>query len=64
MELSHEWKLKYQSLILESQQNGWRTWKLPVVVGCRGFAGQSLWRALGLLGIEGLARKKLVADVQ
>lgn len=31
-------------------------------VDCRGFAGRSLWRALGLLGIEGLARKRLVAN--
>ena len=53
---------KYQALILESQQNGWKAWNLPVEVGCRGFAGRSLWRALGLLGIEGPARKRLVAN--
>ncbi|KAK0136942.1 hypothetical protein N1851_026875 [Merluccius polli] len=35
----------------------------PVEVSCRGFAGQSLWRALGLLGIEGPARKRLVANI-
>lgn len=47
----HEYKLgKYQSLILESQQRGWRAWNHPVEVGCRGFSGQSLWRALGVLG--------------
>ncbi|XP_056314571.1 uncharacterized protein LOC130229674 [Danio aesculapii] len=64
MEEAHERKLKkYQSLILESQENGWRAWNLPVEVGCRGFAGQSLWRALGWLGIEGMARKRLVGKV-
>ncbi|KAL0172855.1 hypothetical protein M9458_033166, partial [Cirrhinus mrigala] len=53
LEEAHERKLKkYQSLILESQQNGWKAWNLPVEVGCRG--------TLGLLGIEGMARKRLV----
>ena len=33
------------------------------MLGYRGFAGQSLWRALRLLSNEGVARKKLVADV-
>ena len=64
MEEAYERKLKkYQDLILESQQNGWKAWNLPVEVGCRGFAGRSLWKALGLLGIEGLARKRLVANI-
>ncbi|KAJ7998421.1 hypothetical protein DPEC_G00204760 [Dallia pectoralis] len=46
IEKAHERKLgKYQSLISESQQGGWRAWNLPVEVGCRGFSGQSLWRA-------------------
>lgn len=63
IEEAHERKLKkYQALILESQQNGWKAWNLPVEVGRRGFAGQSLWRAHGLLGIEDLARKQLVAN--
>lgn len=64
MEEAQERKLKkYQDLVLKSQQNGWKAWNLPVEVGCRGFAGQSLWRTLGILGIEGLARKRLVANV-
>lgn len=64
MEEAHERKLKkYQGLILESQQKGWKAWNLPVEVGCRGFAGQSLWRALGVLGIEGMARKRLIGSV-
>ncbi len=29
----------------------------------QGFAGQSLWRTLGLLGIKGMARKRLVGKV-
>lgn len=54
---------KYQPLILESQQNGWKAWNLSVEVGCSGFAGLSLWKALGLLGINGLARKRLVVSI-
>ena len=64
MEEAHELKLnKYQALIFASQQNVWKAWNLPVEVGCRGFAGQSLWRALGPLRIEGPARKRLVANI-
>ena len=64
MEEAHECKLKkYQALIFESQQNGWKACNLPVEVDCRGFAVQSLWRGLGLLGIEGPARKRLIANI-
>ncbi|KAK0149843.1 hypothetical protein N1851_009393 [Merluccius polli] len=64
MEEAHECKLKkYQALIFESQQNGWKAWNLPVEVSCRGFAGQSLRKVLGLLGIEAPARKRLVANI-
>ncbi|KAJ7995782.1 hypothetical protein DPEC_G00248160 [Dallia pectoralis] len=61
IEEAHERKLgKYHSLISESQQGGWRAWNLPVEVGCKGFPGQSLWRALGMLGVKGATRKNLV----
>lgn len=60
IEEAHERKLgKYQSLIFESQQRGWRAWNLPVEVGCRGFPGLSLWRALGMLGVRGATCKNL-----
>ena len=43
MEVAYERKLKkYQALLLESQQSGWKAWNLPVEVGCSGFAGWSL----------------------
>lgn len=64
MEEAHEFKRKkYQALILDCQQNGWKAWNLPVEVGCRGFAGRALWRTLGQLGIEGLARKQLISSM-
>ncbi len=63
-EEAHEQKLeRFQTLILESQQRGWRALNLPMEVGCRGFPGQSLWGALGVLGVRGSARKKLAADI-
>lgn len=37
MEEAYDGKLrKYQALIFESQQNGWKAWNLPVEVSCRG----------------------------
>lgn len=64
VEESHELKRqKYQPLVEECQDNQWRAWCLPVEVGCRGFAAQSLWRAFRLLGITGTARKKTIGDV-
>lgn len=36
----------------------------PVEVGCRGFPGQSLWRALGVLWVRGPACKKLFIDTR
>lgn len=64
MEEARERKLrKYQALIFESQGKGWKAWNLLVEVGCRGFAGKSLWRALGLLETEGPVRKRLVANI-
>lgn len=54
---------KYQSLFLESQQRGWRAWNLPVEVSCRGFPGESLWRALEMLGVRGSSRKNLVENI-
>ena len=64
MEEAHQRKLlKYQQLVEDCQGNGWKARCLPVEVGCRGFAGQSLWQALRLLGLHGMARKKLIAEV-
>ncbi|VDI78992.1 Hypothetical predicted protein [Mytilus galloprovincialis] len=43
-------RLKYQDLLAECRDNGWRVWLFPVEVGSRGFVGQSMWRALRALG--------------
>ena len=56
-------RLKYQQLVEDCQSNRYKTWCLPVEVGCRGFAAQSLWRAFRLLGITGGERKKLIGEI-
>ena len=53
-------KAKYQDLVDECREGGWRVWCLPVEVGYRGFVSQSLWRALPIIGITGTTRKQLV----
>ena len=43
-----------------------KSWKIhydPVEVGCRGFAGQSLGRALAKIGIVGAARVRALKDI-
>ena len=55
---AHERKRsKYQELAEMCREKGYKTWIFPVEVGCRGFPAQSVWRALGALGIKGRARK-------
>jgi len=46
-------KAKYEELAGECQSNGRKTRCCPIEVGCRGFAGQSLYRALKMLGVRG-----------
>ena len=64
MEEAHERKnIKYQQLVEECQEKGWRVWCLPVEVGCRGFVSQSVWRALRVLGVIGKHRRKLIGQL-
>ncbi|XP_076090373.1 uncharacterized protein LOC143062594 [Mytilus galloprovincialis] len=56
-------RLKYQDLLAECRDNGWRVWLFPVEVGSRGFVGQSMWRALRALGIVGGERSKLIGNL-
>ena len=64
IEEAHERKRsKYQELVEDCQSRSWKTWCLPVEVGARGFAGQSLWRSLRTLGVIGATRRKLITEV-
>lgn len=57
MEDAYERKMgKYQELVADCQERGWRVWCFPVEVGTRGFVGQSLWRALRVIGVIGLEK--------
>ena len=56
--------LSYDELVHDCRTNGWKTWCLPIEVGCRGFAAQSLWRCLKLLGIVGKQRKDLIKSAE
>ncbi|KAK0144687.1 hypothetical protein N1851_016943 [Merluccius polli] len=56
-------RAKYEELVRECRRNSWKTRCNPIEVGCRGFAGQSLCRALRLLGIRGLHNKKAIKNI-
>ena len=59
IEEAHERKLgKYQELVELCRHRGWRASCYPIEVGCRGFAGSSLYKALGRLGISGARKRK------
>ncbi|KAK0134731.1 Retrovirus-related Pol polyprotein from type-2 retrotransposable element R2DM [Merluccius polli] len=51
---------KYDSLESNCHSQGWKARCLPVEVGCRGFAGQSLCRAYTALGITGERRRRAI----
>ena len=64
MEEAYERKsAKYEELASVCRSKGWRTWCDPIEVGCRGFAGQSLCRALKRLGIRGLHTRKAIGKI-
>ena len=60
IEEAHERKReKYEDLVASCREKKWKTWLMPVEVGCRGFVGHSLWSALNILGIVGKARRAI-----
>ena len=56
-------RFKYQELVEQYQQKSWKIHYDPGEVGCRGFAGQSLGRALAKIGIVGAARVRVLKDI-
>ncbi|XP_060744927.1 uncharacterized protein LOC132858560 [Tachysurus vachellii] len=52
-------RAKYEGLVNDCHNQGWKARCLPVEVGCRGFAGQSLYRAYTALGITGERRRAI-----
>ncbi|KAK0149132.1 hypothetical protein N1851_010350 [Merluccius polli] len=55
-----EEKRQHVKAVAMNKQGSWTRWER---VRSRGFAGKSFWRALGLLRIEGPARKRPVAII-
>lgn len=55
---------KYTELVAKCQRNESKARCDPIVVGCRGFAGKSLHRVLGLLGICGMQRRRTIKDIK
>nr|BAC82600.1 reverse transcriptase [Danio rerio] len=49
---------KYQELVEQCRMNGWRIRCMPVEVGSRGIASNTLSKAYGTLGITGTKRRK------
>lgn len=63
IEEAHERKfLKYSDLQADCKAKGWKSHCFPVEVGCRGFAGQSVWKLFSALGIYGKIRKSAIKD--
>lgn len=56
-------RAKYEELAGECRSRGWRTRCNPIEVGCRGFAGQSLIRALKMLGVKGLHNRRAIKNI-
>ena len=56
-------KLKYSDLCDNCREKGWSVWCYPVEVGCRGFVGTSLIRALKHIGLTGKERNKAVNEI-
>ena len=56
-------RAKYADLVADCRRNGWKARCEPIEIGCRGFAGKSLHRVLGLLGICGLHRRRATKNI-
>jgi len=63
LEANERKREKYQELVNQCTEAGWKARCEPVEVGARGFIGQSMWRCLRMLGIVGTTRKQALTSV-
>ncbi|XP_052236077.1 uncharacterized protein LOC127847893 [Dreissena polymorpha] len=56
-------KAKYEDLVQECREAGWRAWNYPIEVGCRGFPAPSLGKMFQDMGIDGQATKLAIKKV-
>ena len=61
---AHERKrLKYDQLLADCVQQGWKGWCFPVEITARGFSTSSVWRLTTMLGLRGKIRKEFNKDL-
>lgn len=64
MEEAHERKLaKYQDMVEDCRGRGWQAHCEPTEVGCRGFAGQLICKALTGLGVTGAGKRGAIHSI-
>ena len=64
IEVSGELKrLKYEQIVQEGRQNGWKVRVWAVEVGCRGFPAMSMSTLMKDLGYKGGERKKAIERI-
>ncbi|XP_062387675.1 uncharacterized protein LOC134076569 [Sardina pilchardus] len=56
-------RAKYEGLVGDCRSSGWKTRCDPIEVGCRGFAGQSLYQVLKRLGVRGLQMRRAIRSI-
>ncbi|XP_049897834.1 uncharacterized protein LOC126388657 [Epinephelus moara] len=56
-------RAKFEELAGECRSRGWRARCNPIEVGCRGFVGQSLIRALRILGVKGQHNRRAIKNI-
>ncbi len=61
---AHERKrTKYEELVIDCRKQGRKARCMPIEVGCRQFAGQSLYKTLSVLGITGVERRRTIKNI-
>ena len=56
-------RTEYKHLVIDLREQGWKAKCMPIEVGCRGLVGQSLHRALSVLGVTGGARTRAIKNI-
>ena len=56
-------RLKYEQIVQEGRQNGWKVRVWAVEVGCRGFPTMSMSTLMKDLGYKGGERKKVIERI-
>ena len=65
IKVAHEQKdNRYQALIEECKEAGWKTIHFPVEVGCRGFIASSMIKLMRMVGLGPKKEKALMKALQ